>query len=887
MAEAVPNPADGLNPLSEAERRRIEGWQRGPRLSPTDLGVHHCFERQAARTPEAIALIFQERALSYSDLNSRANRLARRLVALGLRPGGIVAVALERSVDLIVALLAILKAGGAYLALDPTWPPRRRSQLVRETGCVLLLAPEGPVVLEGPSLSRSAAFDPPLAYVATTSGSTGTPKGVAVGHAGILRLVDPANGFLLAAGAKVLQFAPVAFDAATFEIWGPLLNGGTLVIAPPGPLSLSDLARELRLHGITTLWLTAGLFHAMVSSELTALAGVRQVLAGGDVLAVAAVRRLLAAFPPGHGLINGYGPTEATTFTCCHRLAAGEAVADAGVPIGRPIANTTVRVLDPAGQLCPIGVIGELHIGGAGLALGYLHNPERTAEAFIADRFSRDPAARLYKTGDRVSWTADGTLAFHGRLDQQIKLRGFRIEPAEIEAALLHHPAMAQAVVVLRSEDPAHPRLVAYWVPRAGARSRNSGASASAEQLRGFLAERLPAVMVPEAFVELEALPLTSNGKLDRQALPAPPPASPPNARVEPATERERQLWGLWSKVLGHGEFGCADTFCLVGGHSLAAMRLAEEVESLWGQRLSVAEIFRHPTIRELAAWLAQRQPVPASANLVILQPAGQRLPLHVIHGWGGMIGGFIHLARALAPERPVLGLQNSPDAAWCPQVSVADLAARYAEQILSRHGCGPIHLLGYSAGGWYAYAVAAALLERGVRIGLLAVLDTEATARIHRRLGVVLLAQKLLPRVRDHGRALLAMPAGQGRRGFLQERVRALRHQVKGHLGVFGPAAAPRLEIDGIPLPAFAGGDPFVRLLEEGYQPPRLPLRVDLFTPPAQIPVQRRLWRFYARAGVRLHPLFKDHFDFLQPERMPELAAALEGALADIEETP
>ncbi|MGB5136197.1 MAG: amino acid adenylation domain-containing protein, partial [Prochlorococcaceae cyanobacterium] len=463
-----------IDVLPEAERELIESWQQGPRIEVPELCVHQLFEQQVERIPEATVLVFEDQKLSYAELNGRANQLAHHLRELGVGPEVIVAVCLERSIEMVVALLGILKAGGAYLPLDPSSPWERQALLLQEAGCRRLLVRSTSATLSGgwqpelrpqhavgelvclrPATELDAGSDGErpseaahrprpipsdgrrLAYLTYTSGSTGVPKGVAVEHRSILRLVDPVNGFRVGPGAVVLQLASLAFDAATFEIWGPLLGGGTLVLAPPGIPAPGELAELRRRQGITTLWLTAGLFHVLVEEELQTLAGTRQVLAGGDVLSPSHVQRLLDAFPAGHELINGYGPTENTTFTCCHRMAAGEAVDPQRLPIGRPIALTEVQVLDRAGNPCPIGVPGELHIGGAGLARGYLNQPELTAEKFIPDPFSSDPSARLYKSGDLASWNPDGTLAFHGRIDQQIKLRGFRIEPGEIEANLL------------------------------------------------------------------------------------------------------------------------------------------------------------------------------------------------------------------------------------------------------------------------------------------------------------------------------------------------------------------------------------------------------------------------------------------------------------------
>ncbi|MEB3200675.1 MAG: amino acid adenylation domain-containing protein, partial [Synechococcaceae cyanobacterium] len=871
-----------LSLLPQAERARIEAWQQGPRIGGLDQRVEALFARQVQRTPAAVALIGEGRQLSYAELEADADRLAGQLRAAGVGAEVIVAVGLERSIGLIVALLAVLKAGGAYLPLDPAWPPERRRQLCAEAGCSVRIEAEG-VIVESPPAAADPAPGAPLAYVCFTSGSTGTPKGVAVTHPAIVRLVDAANGFALSAGHRVLQLAPAAFDAATLEIWGPLLRGGTLVLAPPGPLLLSELADLLRHQRITTLWLTAGLFHAMVDHELPALAGVQQVLAGGDVLSPQAVERLLAAFPAGHGLINGYGPTENTTFTCCHRMEAGQSPSGEAVPIGRPIAMTEVRVLEPAGQPCPIGVPGELVIGGVGLARGYLHRPELTAERFPADPRAAEPDARLYRSGDLASWNADGTLAFHGRLDQQIKLRGFRIEPAEIAARLQEHPAVSRAVVVLRRDGAAEPRLVAYWLRQHAAGESRAEAAAGPQELRSFLADRLPDFMLPSAYVTLEALPLTANGKLDLRALPAPPAAGDPAEGKPPDDPWQQQLQQLWAEVLGHRDFGPDDSFFLVGGHSLTALRLSAAVERLWGEPMPMLTIFRHPTLAQQVDWLRRRHQPEAGPNLVTLQPRGERPPLYVIHGWGGTLGGYIDLARALAPRRPVLGLQAGGEGE--PQESVTAAAARYAEQILARHDGGPIHLLGYSAGGWYAHAVAAALLQRGGRLGLFAVLDTHATARIHRRLGLWLVMHRLLPRLAPHLRVLLLPPAGQRRRGYLRGRLRAVESHLAQFLRLRAPAAASLQTLLGestLPPPS---QDPYVRLVREGYRPPRLPLAVDLFAPREHISTLRQLWRFYGRDGVRLHPMFSDHEDFISPPRIPALAEALEQALARAEQ--
>jgi amino acid adenylation domain-containing protein len=873
-----------LNLLPERERALIETWQEGPRFQRPMLGVAGLVAAQAERRPEAIALCLGDRFLSYRDLNGRAMRLARQLLARGVAPEGIVAVCLERSFALVEALLAIVKARAAYLPLDPLWPAERirslgraaRPQLVITTAAlaplfadqgswqVLCVAEDGPPGLPMPpsTVVNSVAPSPDrqLVYLNFTSGSTGEPKAVLVEEAGILRLFDPANPYRFTEEDRVLQLAPTSFDLATLEIWGALLHGGCLVLAPPGPPDLAVLAELLQRQRITKLWLTAGLFHSMVAAFPEAVAAVPTVLAGGDVLEPTAVRRLLARMPAGHRLINGYGPTEATTFTTCHALEGGEEQEGSrALPIGRPIAGTTVRVLDAAGQLCPIGIPGELHIGGVGLARGYLNQPELTASCFIPDPYAGSAGELLYRSGDLASWNADGTLAFHGRLDHQVKWNGVRIDPAEIEAQLQAHPAVEQAVVMLRRDDPAHPRLVAYWL------ASPAGEESSSETgLRAFLAERLPEPILPTVYVRLRSLPLTGSGKIDRQALPAPMFLADADDGIAPSTEVEARLHRLWSSVLGHSCYGVGENFFQVGGHSLAAAQLAAAIAAEFARPMAVADIFRFPTIAAQARGQAESQ------ALVSLQPQGERAPLFAVHGWGGSIAPFIGLSRALRPHRPLFGLQARGSAAeQAHGASVRAIAAAYSNEILRQRPVGPIHLIGYSAGGWYAHAVAEALLERGAWLGLFAVLDTHPTARIHRR-------QALL----FYGRVLAQQHLRQPRHS-----ARALRDLLR-HLSGVDVALARWPQ----PLPAALKKvtgrreEFFCDLLMDTYRPARLPVHVDVFATPQGAGRLQSLWRSYATAGVTVHPLFTDHFDFVDARHADELALVLEQALQRVE---
>jgi acyl-coenzyme A synthetase/AMP-(fatty) acid ligase/acyl carrier protein len=435
----------------------------------------------------------------------------------------------------------------------------------------------------------------------------------------VVRLVQGTDYFRGGPDEAFLQLAPVAFDASTFEIWGALLTGARLVVAPPGTLSLEEIARVVREHGVTTLWLTAGLFHLMAARGLDDLRGLRQLLAGGDVLSVAHVERVLSELPQCR-LLNGYGPTESTTFATCHPVVPGD-LRDS-VPIGRPIANTRVYVLDRLMGPVPVGVPGELYLGGVGLARGYLGRPGLTAERFAPDPFGPpfggEFGGRLYRTGDRVRWRADGALEFLGRMDDQIKVRGHRVEPGEVEASLRAHPAVRAAVVVAREDIPGEKCLVAYLVPEQPA----PGVS----ELRAFLHQRLPDFMVPSAFVVLEQLPLSPNGKVDRRSLP--PPVGEPSDSVEPFVAPrgpiEELLAGIWAAVLRVDRVGIHDNFFELGGHSLLATQVISRILTTLGVELPLRAVFEAPTVAGLAGHVVAAQHSEASPQAPALVPVAR-----------------------------------------------------------------------------------------------------------------------------------------------------------------------------------------------------------------------------------------------------------------------
>ncbi|HLA75266.1 MAG TPA: amino acid adenylation domain-containing protein, partial [Gammaproteobacteria bacterium] len=599
----VADPAQRLSELpllSAPERHRLlVEWNPWPPF-PTEQTLAGLFEAQVERTPHAIAVAFEDRVLSYDELNGRANQLAHRLRALGVGPEVLVGLCMERSLELVVGLLGILKAGGAYVPLDPGYPKERLAFLLEDTGVRVLVAQQRLVAqlpahrarvlcLPSAALEEESRANPVsgvrpdhLAYVMYTSGSTGTPKGVAVPQRAVARLVTHTDYVTLGPEQVFLQFAPLAFDASTFELWGALLNGGKLVVFPPHTPTLAELGTTLQARRITTLWLTAGLFHAMVDEQLWAFQGVRQLLAGGDVLSVPHVQRFLAAHP-GCRLINGYGPTENTTFSCCYTIPPHAALGRA-VPIGRPIAHTQAYILDAYCHPVPIGVFGELYLGGAGLARGYHNRPELTAEKFIPHPFSPDPSARLYKTGDLARYLPDGNIEFLGRTDHQVKIRGFRIELGEIEAVLSAHPSIKEAVVIAREDTPGDKRLVAYLA---------ASPAPSSQELRNYLMARLPEYMLPAIFVILDALPLTPNGKLDRKALPAPGATQAGPSYTAPRDNLELQLSKIWERLLRVPAVGIHDNFFELGGHSLLAVRLVAQIEKIWGKNVPLATLFQ------------------------------------------------------------------------------------------------------------------------------------------------------------------------------------------------------------------------------------------------------------------------------------------------------
>ncbi|MFE2056656.1 amino acid adenylation domain-containing protein [Streptomyces sp. NPDC059446] len=726
----VPTAAHGIATPDELELVLRTFNDTGRTLPPTTLIGP--IESRAARTPDATALVYGDTALTYEELNTRANRLARHLRTLGARPGAVVAVSVPRSVELVVSLLAVLKAGAAYLPLDPDYPEQRLTYMLRDAAPVCAVTdragrlPEDTgtplVVLDGLDVSGYLWVNPsrPLtpahpAYVIYTSGSTGRPKGVVVSHGAIdnrLRWMQSAYG--LTADDRVLQKTPSSFDVSVWEFFWPLRQGATLVVAEPGGhKDPAYLARLIRERSVTTCHFVPSMLQVFLAEADTgaeACGSLRRVFCSGEALP----RETADAFGrglPGVELHNLYGPTEAAvdvTFHACVPDATGP------VPIGRPVWNTRLYVLDAALQPCPPGVPGELHLAGRQLAEGYLNRPELTASRFVADPFG-SPAQRMYRTGDLAHWTEEGEVVYLGRTDDQVKLRGQRIELGEIETALTARDGVDASCALVREDRPGEQRLVGYIT-----------GAADPVAVRASLAKELPEHMVPAAVVALDAFPLSPNGKLDRRALPAPVFGGGAGSR-RPSDAREEALTRLFAQVLDVGRVGPDDAFFDLGGTSLLAVRLVARVREEFGAELTIGSLFASPTPAALAARLGSTGPASEDALGVVLRLRGGegRTPLFAVHPAGGIAWCYAGLSARLGPEQPVYGIQARGlvgDEAL--PLTLQEEAADYLAHIRAVQEHGPYRLLGWSVGGVLAHTVAVLLQEAGEEVELLALLD-------------------------------------------------------------------------------------------------------------------------------------------------------------------
>jgi amino acid adenylation domain-containing protein len=736
-------PISQLPLLTEPERQQLlVAWNATQTAYPQELGVHQLFEAQVERTPEAIALVYEQEHLTYRELNQRANQLAHHLQKLGVGPDALVGLHMERSLEMVVGMLGILKAGGAYIPLDPAFPQERLTFMVTDAQVAALVtqehlasrlpAPADNIVrldADAALLKQQSADNlasrtngAHLAYVIYTSGSTGKPKGVQIPHRALTNfLLSMREQPGLTADDRLLAITTLSFDIAGLELFLPLIVGARVIIASrETAVNGSALAALLTRSGATVMQATPATWRLLLAAGWQGSPQLK-ILCGGEAFPQDLAAQLLLR---AGSVWNMYGPTETTIWSTLARLQSAEHIS-----IGHPIANTEIYILDEHLHLAPIGVPGELYIGGDGLARGYLNRPELTEERFIPHPFKTEPGARIYRTGDLARYRPDGQIEHLGRVDFQVKIRGFRIELGEIEATLVQHPAVRQAVVLAREDTPGDKRLVAYIVPQ-------QDQEIKASELRGFLREYLPDYMLPVAFTVLETFPQTPNGKIDRRALPAPEAGSAAQENyVPPNTMVHYQLVHLWEELLEARPIGIRDNFFSLGGHSLLAARLVNGIEQIFGKKIPLATFFAGPTIEQLAEILEQDVTI-AEAPVVAVQAGGSRRPLFYMHE--DRIGGAYYcfpLADRLGPEQPFYTIEPYKfDEQQAPPRFEAMVAA-HVKSLQAVQPEGPYLLGGFCIGGLLAYEMARQLRAQGQQVDLLVLIDPTAPAPAYERL--------------------------------------------------------------------------------------------------------------------------------------------------------
>ena len=892
--------------------------QQNRRIGDNNKCIHDLFQEQVARTPDAVAVSYEDRELTYRELDNRSNQLAQELRELRIGPEMLVAICLERSPELIVGLLGILKAGGAYVPMDPGYPPERLAFMLEDTQAQVLITNRSLHPILRKTSAKTVYLEPGwqdidhhstvapsnlvaptnLAYAIYTSGSTGKPKGVLIEHTGMVNLVDQHRELYgTREGIRISQTANASFDSMGSEIWPALLSGAVLCIAPNDVLFDPELLQSWLIdQAIVVAFVTT-----VIAERLLALSWLGKEIAlrilrfGGEWFRGRPENR---RYP--FKVYNEYGPTEDTVWTTVAEVTDQNT---SGTTIGRPIKNHRVYVLDKNREPVPVGETGELCIGGVGLARGYLNRPEPTAEKFIANSFGEDKTERLYRTGDLVRCLADGSLEFLGRIDSQVKIRGFRIEPGEIEVILSRHPLVQECVVTARETPLGDKQLVAYVVVHRKLDQDAHEDTAHPEiadgqqelpkppdeqlapKLREFLLSKLPAYMVPAAYVFLNNLPLTPNGKLDRRALPEPRLSR--SQFVEPETPLQRELAKIWQNVLDVERVGLEDDFFELGGHSLLAINVVSEIKRILGRRLPVATLLQAPTIEKLAAKLEAKERRRNRSLLVAIQPHGSRPPFFVVHGLAGDVMFYRELAQHLGRDQPLYAIQSEgSDGGSIRYRSIATIAGYYVNEIRRVQPCGPYYLGGYCIGGLVAFEMARQVRLAGEQVGCLLMFEPDPPpyrGTLSRRMQLLLdetavlisserlryftgrMAQKVEWKVRE------LQSAG---RDLLESLCNALKHGSETHADRLEPLKSPV-------------GRMLVRARKK-YTPRAYPGQITLFLVPVSefghLPPDRD-WSAFATGGVEIHEIPGEHLTIFESQHAPTFAEKLESCLRAAQE--
>ena len=883
-------PVYAISILTAEERKLLLGsWHSTSSVCLPEACIHALFEAQVEKNPTGVAIIFEGRELTYQQLNEQANRLAHYLRGLGVGPESRVGVCVERSLDMVVGLLATLKAGGAYVPLDPAYPKERLTFMQQDAQPKVILSQKRlavslpdqsiPVVYLDAlpdQIARESSENPASgvlpenpAYIIYTSGSTGQPKGVVIEHRSLVNYALAAvQKFAIAPGDRVLQFASINFDASAEEIYPCLISGATLVLRTEEMiqtaatfLALCQAWKITLLDLPTAYW--SHLVTQMEGENLPLPPLIRLMIIGGESVLPAKVALWHKRVGTRVRLFNTYGPTEATIVATWAEITDINAQPGKPVPIGRPVPNALIYVLDQSLQPVPIGVVGELHIGGTGLARGYLNQTQLTHDRFIPNPFLSTPGARLYKTGDRVRFLPDGNLEFVGRQDHQVKIRGFRVELNEIEAALARHPAIRENIVTVREDNADDKRLVVYFVPS------DTKASPGTQELREFLKHTLPDHMIPAEFVVLEKFPLDPNGKIDRKSLPPPTQdlISGNDKWVAPRNLTEEVLASIWCEILGLQKIGINENFFDRGGHSLLGVQLITQIRSSFQCELPLRSLFQAPTIAELAVLLKQENPFPANcSHLLEIQKGGGKKPLFFIPGGGGGESEFMvyaRMMRQLGHDFPVYGFRIwGLDGKTKPHCSSKSMARAFIQELRSVQPTGPYYLAGECLGGILTYEIARQLQNQGEKIAFLGMMDTSCPNPL---IFLSLFTRKLRPRLKQCWDRIFQIPKSQrlaGIPGAVGLTVKHLGNDL-GYLRTHPlQADEPTKKQNGIKKAGYTYTRTLLRYRPKPYNGKITMLLTDHFEGFSDPPTS---WGSFARGGVEIHRLPGDHKTYIR----------------------